>query len=177
MMGAAVAGMTKHKKSCYNGDAMQFSILNGNLVIKMKNFTDDTQVITFIGENKVDDTVRTLTKDFKELKMIPEEVLGKSKSIKSKNYIIEEDLNNDDYILSLEDISGLRGRKFKSKRARVKKFLSKYPHHKVKILDHKDSLTTISKSCDSLKPLTPKGPLPKIANLSLGKLNLSNSFK
>lgn len=110
--------------------------LNDNLVIKMKDFVHYHEVVSFIGNNNVDQTTDLLLSQFEELSMVPEECISDNMRLR-EDLIIEEDRNNHDYVLSLKDLVDLSGNKFKSKRRKVKSFLENHPAHEVKVLDLK----------------------------------------
>ncbi len=114
-----------------------YSILNNNLVIKMKDFTSDNELISYMGDNQIVDTVAILLDHYPELTMVPEESIS-TDLLEDSRFIVQEDKNNKDYVLSFERTVKLRGRKFKSKRARVRKFLEMYPQHEVKTVDFTD---------------------------------------
>ncbi len=89
--------------------------LNGNLIIKIPNYVDDTKFsYTFIGENKLDDTVSELLDAFPRLELIPAFVVtGLSHP---ENYAIAEDRDSFDYMYSTRDLSELAGRRLRKKR-------------------------------------------------------------
>ena len=115
----------------------EIAFVNENLVVKMKDFVEDHVVVSFIGNNKISDTVSHLLDHFDELSMIPEECIT-NELLERKDLLIEEDRNNHDYILSLKDLIDLPGNRFKSKRRKVKKFLEKNPDHTVQVMDLKN---------------------------------------
>ena len=121
---------------CWNAkySKTKFSMLNNNLVISMLDFTTDNQICSFIGNNNTLDTINRLLEKFQTLTMVPEICI--TEQIKhSKHIDIIEDRNNFDYILSLKNLTLLKGRKFKSKKKNAARFLSGAPNHNIKIID------------------------------------------
>jgi hypothetical protein len=111
-----------------------YSIHNRNLIIKMVDFTTDRKIVSFLGKNKSLETALLLLKNNEELTMVPESSVSDKMRYESE-LIIEEDISNHDYILSLPDMVRLEGRKFKYKRRSINDFLRLYPNHKVSTID------------------------------------------
>lgn len=119
-------------------DDINLSILNNNLVIRFRDYLTNEKFYSFIGKNNIIHTIDTLLKlSEKEglppiLKLIPEE----SVLIKNlKEYNIEEDRDNHDYILSATEHTGLVTSKYYKHRKLVKKFFRENPFSQIKILD------------------------------------------
>ncbi len=124
-------------------DAIEFSFLNENLVVKFTDYLDNSQFFSFLGKNQVDKTVDQLInysiqkRLTGQLKLIPEVVVNRLKS-KKHCYKLIEDIDNHDYIVSTKEICDLHPIKFKRKRYLVERFKRKYPDHKVVRLNLKD---------------------------------------
>ena len=124
---------------------LSVSILNGNMVVKMPDYVKNQQIVTFIGDNKVDETIIDLldynrtNKLGMSLKLIPEITIDSIK--KTDQFEIKEDSDNNDYILSVDEIVNLKGNKFKKKRHQVNRFESAHPGYIVDVLDLDDSKT------------------------------------
>ncbi|OGC38514.1 hypothetical protein A3K42_00760 [candidate division WWE3 bacterium RBG_13_37_7] len=118
----------------------RFSILNNNLVIKMKNFTDETEIVSFIGDTELINTIDTLLNEFTELSMIPSECIP-PEFTEDARFIVEEDINNHDYIVSAQELVELKGNKYKTKRHWVKTFLKNCPV-KVEVITSPDAELT-----------------------------------
>ncbi len=126
----------------YNtNDSYEISYLNKNLVIKQDDYITNEPFISFIGKNKLMETIESLINYAKTkkinttLRLIPKDILPKNISILSRKYIIEKDPDNFDYIMSIDNLLNLRGKKFKSKRKWVNTFKKMYPEHEIKELD------------------------------------------
>lgn len=89
--------------------------LNDNLIVKIPNYMDDAKFsYTFIGENKLDDTVSELLDAYPRLELIPTSVVtGLSHP---ENYAIAEDRDSFDYMYATKDLSELGGRRLRKKR-------------------------------------------------------------
>lgn len=119
---------------------VEWSILNNNLVVKFSDYITSQPFLSFIGSNKIVDTIRELLDHAKNqnfpphLKLVPEEVIHMAKDIK-EHFHIEEDPQNHDYILSIEEYLTFAGNKFASKRRNLKKFSELFPDALVETLD------------------------------------------
>jgi uncharacterized protein len=110
-----------------------YSWLNGNLVIKFSDYTTSKQFYSFIGDSDIKDTFDTLTTFAKQtgiaatFSLIPEINFQRTSIDKlSLDYFIYEDPDNFDYILSVEEISSLRGHALHQKRKLVNTFTKQY---------------------------------------------------
>lgn len=114
-------------------ESIKFSFLNENLVIQLKDYKNENPILTFIGFNKIRDTIKTLLQfceknNFKkELKLLPE-INFNNINIKklSDEYRVSEDIDNFDYVLNVSSIASMKGRKLKHKRKLLNKFLKNY---------------------------------------------------
>lgn len=122
------------------GDNTAVSILNNNLVVRRQHYMSNDFLYTFLGTHKVKDTIIKLLQKSREenlglqLQHIPEANL-KSSSDLHKYFIIEEDPDNFDYILSVKELAELKGSKYYDKRNLVNRFKKLYPEFKIKSLD------------------------------------------
>lgn len=110
------------------------SMLNGNLIVKLSDYLTSDCFYTFIGSNNVLDTVDKLfnyckeTKVIEELKLIPQDCILQSKQDLEEKYLLTEDIDNFDYVLSLKKIAIMEGKKLHQKRKKLKNFLNNYSH-------------------------------------------------
>lgn len=124
----------------------EISSLNNNLVIKFHDYITLEPFFSFIGEHKIKETIQALIQHAKEkgvkeeLKLIPSFIIEREKDIENL-FSIQEDNGNADYILSVDDISSLKGNKYGAKRNFVNRFLKTYAHHKVVELSLGDKQT------------------------------------
>jgi len=135
----------------YNvNDGVKISSINGNLVVKFYDYLTSKPFYTFLGTNKVEETVLTLTtlslQDGLEptLKLIPEiNVDSKLKTLR-KTYEVTEDPDNFDYICSTEGLGALSGGTYRSQKNMVNKLLKTTPristHFIESIAQHQDSI-------------------------------------
>lgn len=107
----------------------QYSILNGNLVIKFTDYATNEPFLSFLGANRACETADTLLEYSKthglphELRLIPEPTAEALRSC----YLVTEDETNHDYLFSTAEISELSGNKYKNKRQLANKFETMYP--------------------------------------------------
>jgi uncharacterized protein len=148
-----------------------FSILNGNLVVRIKDYLSEGFVYSILGNEKMDESITSLLKEVKTLTFVPEISVN---SISDKSmFIIEEDRDNWDYILSTEKIISLVGRCYKHLREDVHKFQKIYPKYEFKIL-----ALTKKEDLDSILNLTEKWFCDKNFNQEkkTEELEILNSF-
>src|SRR3989338_1647905 len=116
---------------------MRISLLNGNLVVRFTDYLTGEPFYSFLGDNKVNETVEELLEFSKkeilplELKLIPEEVLKDLDQIKFK---ATEDRNNFDYIYDVSRLAELKGNEYQSHRNSIHKFLRIYKNWKVEVV-------------------------------------------
>ncbi|OGD08361.1 hypothetical protein A2397_03155 [Candidatus Amesbacteria bacterium RIFOXYB1_FULL_44_23] len=118
----------------------KLSLLNDNLLIKFSDYCDGSEFWSVIGKNELDATILRLfdylrqTNGLTKLRLVPESVI-KTLSANHK-FQIQADCNNDDYVMSIQDLSQMKGTRFLSKRNHVNKFVRTYTDKvKVKPLD------------------------------------------
>jgi hypothetical protein len=119
------------------------SRLNGNLVVRLRDYITNEPFLTFLGQHQVKKTVQTLI-DYAEksglspvLKLIPEITIQSVPNLK-RYFNVSEDRNNFDYITSTTDLSQLKGTRFHSKSKLIRKFIKSYPDYHIDELDPKD---------------------------------------
>lgn len=105
----------------------ELSMLNNNLVIKLKNYTKDGAIYSILGTEKLPETVQALMdhSGSVELTLIPSIVAEKLNRLKH-DFTIREDRDQHDYIFDLKAMSQLQGNDFKKKRNLVHTFEKKY---------------------------------------------------
>lgn len=101
----------------------QLSFLNENLVIKLKDYSNDRNIYSFLGNNELNTTINYLFDYLKSegeepvLKLIPEMsikgIMDQKLNIRIK---IEEDRDQHDYIFSTEKVATLMNSEYKKKR-------------------------------------------------------------
>ncbi|MGI9118327.1 MAG: DUF2156 domain-containing protein [Minisyncoccia bacterium] len=120
---------------------MRVSQLNNNLVVRFTDYLTEKQFLSFIGNNKVNETALGLLKlavDQKlisELKLVPEHTANE---LDNNVFKIEEDINDFDYVYNIEELRTLAGSKFETKRGVIHRFIKKYKETKSEIIDPTD---------------------------------------
>lgn len=122
-------------------DDIIFSILNDNLVVRFRDYITNEKFYSFIGTNKIAETIETLLVHSEQegissqLKLIPEaNILLLNNEVKNK-FDIQEDKDNHDYILSLPEHSTLQNSNFSKHRKVINKFYRNNPKFSVQELD------------------------------------------
>lgn len=111
-------------------DQIEFCFLNDNLVLKLTDYVDNTPFLTFLGNKKIIDTLEQLF-SFSEtaglgnkLKLLPSDNFNNLQL--GNEFILEEDVDNFDYILDVAKISTMKGQVLKHKRKLLNSFLKNY---------------------------------------------------
>ncbi len=105
-------------------NSAELSMLNDNLVIKLPDYLTGEDVLSLLGDNKIDKTINTLFEFTSGLKLVPEVVVNSINE--PAQLIITEDPDNFDYIFSLSKLSKLEGHEYKWKRKRLNRLLRDY---------------------------------------------------
>ncbi len=128
----------------YNtSEKIEISILNGNLVLLFEDYIDGSPFFTFFGENNITETIEILVNEAekkgitKKLSLIPE--FSVLPILENKEFVITEDPDNHDYILSIQELSEFAGNKFYDKRNLVNRFKNIYPEYETRTLDLNNS--------------------------------------
>jgi hypothetical protein len=110
---------------------VELATLNDNLVIKFSDYDDHSKFLTFLGTTKVAETIGLLIKYCKssglpvELKLIGEAVIDAIPKLDRNNFVIKEDRDNHDYILSAANMSEMANFHPK-KRTKYNHFMREY---------------------------------------------------
>lgn len=125
---------------CYNlNDQVEFSWLNGNLVVRFQDFHSGELFYSFIGSQRPRETIEALishcinTGIKAELRMIPEFVIQSNAEFNGLR--ITESKDNHDYILSTDLLSEYDGEPFRQKRYSTKKFITNHSNINLVTLD------------------------------------------
>lgn len=132
---------------CYdvNNDFL-ITELNGNLVVRFKEYESEGHFYSFLGSNEPLDTVIKLMELSKiegldqVLKLVPEQSIKPLlKYSKKSAFKIFEDPANFDYIISVSKLLSLRGTKIYSYKNLIRRFYKSYPDTIFRRLDLKNS--------------------------------------
>ncbi len=111
-------------------DSAQVSTLNGNLVLRLPDYTDGVELFSFLGNTEVDATVAALLDaaeqqtSRRELRLVPE--IGVLALESSGLFKVTEDPSSHDYVLSLSAIAEKYGSQFRNMRREIKTFKANY---------------------------------------------------
>ena len=112
---------------CWNrGEQSGISKLDGNLVVRWEDCVTGDLFLSFLGTNKVSRTASKLIAYAKErgieprLQAIPDVVLEQGEEF-GDHLEVSEDIQNSDYLLSVEEWAELAGSRFKNKRNAINK--------------------------------------------------------
>ena len=121
-----------------------FSLLNDNLVIRMKNYGTNDEIFSFLGDKEIVSTLASLMQFIKEhhvssLSMIPETNIRNSPELHHR-YLIEEDRDQYDYIYKISEMIAMEGHIYVKRRNRLRMFEKSYKAE-VKELQIRDETT------------------------------------
>ena len=108
---------------------MRISQLHSNLVVRFTDYLSGKPFYSFLGNNKVNETVEQLLKLAKrsgfplQLKLIPEDFI---KEVNLSKFKVEEDRNHFDYIFSIDNLVNYPGSNFQKHRNKVRRFERKH---------------------------------------------------
>lgn len=105
----------------------RWTLLNGNLCVLVEPDFEPAYALPPAGGERVEETIATLLKHVPRLSRVTEDFVKRH----GAGFRVEEDRANFDYIYRVEDLAGLRGKKFDGKRNRIKKFESTCSHEYV----------------------------------------------
>ncbi|HEX7260152.1 MAG TPA: phosphatidylglycerol lysyltransferase domain-containing protein, partial [Candidatus Saccharimonadia bacterium] len=119
-------------------------LLNQNLVLRYGDYITGDYFYSFLGAAEIDATAKTLIAYAAEhkmdttLKLIPQIVIDHFKH--PEHFVISEDRDNFDYILSVPELVAMHGPHYQNKRNLVRRFLRAYEHEmKTKPLELSDA--------------------------------------
>jgi len=116
----------------------EFALADKYFVIKMRNYITNDFIYSFLASENCFEIASALLKRCldegleNKLNLVPEQSIDKS-LLDSANFIIEEDRNSFDYILSTEKASRLEGATYENKRKHTNQFSNNYPKCKIKL--------------------------------------------
>jgi len=111
-------------------EEIRIARLHGNLVILFSDYISEEKYFCFIGTNRVDHTIHTLIVEAAKqnlsetLRLIPEPII--KHITHPKRYVITEDRDSFDYILSVSDLVKLEGTKYHPQRNFIKRYKTAY---------------------------------------------------
>ncbi len=125
-------------------DSAEVCFLNKNLVVVMPDYTSAITIISFLGIEKLDETIQVLLKyslartDICKLKLIPEITVRSITN--SKDLEITEDIDNHDYVLDAISMVTLVGNRWFAIKRDVRNFKEKHNYKFVSIDLNSDSI-------------------------------------
>jgi hypothetical protein len=126
---------------CWDDNSTEMSELNGNLVIRMSDYTSDLTVYSILGDSRIDESIEELLKTTKSISFVPE-VVANSITDK-KRFVIVEDRDQFDYIYPITSQAHLAGGDFKIKRNKISNFMrNNLDNLSVKKINFKNPHTT-----------------------------------
>ncbi len=125
----------------------QVSILNGNLVVRMCDYITLEPFYSFLGSNRVAETIEHLLAFAREqaaspyLRLIPEFCIREALDHVDKRFVFSEDPDNADYIIDVPSMVALTSGLWRGKRKAASKFKRSHPNHVIEHIHLHDSGT------------------------------------
>lgn len=108
---------------CWNTDGnTAVALLNGNLVVRQKDYTSSHVNYSLLGSNKVKESLDTLLNDVGCIHLVPQDLVDVIDNTES--YDIIEEPDHFDYVYSLDELARLEGGVYKKKRNKVNNYSS-----------------------------------------------------
>ncbi len=132
---------------CYDttGDC-RVSILNGNLVVRFRDYMTLEPFYSFLGTHRVRDTIERLLEQANRenisplLRLVPATVVEGANG-ELNGLAVSEDPDSADYIISADELIELTSGRWRSKRKSANRFRRMHPHCAVKEMDLADYIT------------------------------------
>jgi hypothetical protein len=100
----------------------EVSLLNDNLVVRLPDYiTGETTMYSFVGRNKVDESIGQILQVSESLTLVPEEVIQLLPD--PSKYAISEERDNFDYMYDVAKLAAMTGKALSKKRNHVNRFL------------------------------------------------------
>lgn len=137
---------------CYSQKTCLISWLNGNLVISFRDYITNKPFYSFLGTSKIIDTLNKLTKYSKEqnlspeLSLVPEICIKDLQLLKNCKFHLEEDLSQNDYIISLKEtknLSNINPHKLKMYRKFITDYSPEIKHLDIRITSVQEELLEV----------------------------------
>lgn len=134
---------------CYDttGDC-RISLLNGNLVVRFHDYVTLEPFYSFLGTQRVRDTVERLLEQADGERIAPILRLVPGSVVESANgqlsdLVVTEDPDSADYIIAAHELIELTSGRWRSKRKSANRFRRKHPHCVVSEMDLADHITQV----------------------------------
>jgi len=102
----------------------RWTVLNGSLCVLVEPDFEDPYFLPPVGGDRIPETVAACLTRAPRLSRVPEDLVRRH----GAGFRAEEDPANFDYLYRVEDLIGLRGKKYDGKRNRIRKFESTFVH-------------------------------------------------
>lgn len=108
-------------------ESTKISLLNGNLVIMLRDYLESKIITSVLGKNDLLKTINQLleysqVQGNSQIGLLPSEIVGSLERDLHESLTIVEDRDQFDYIFNLEDLVNLDGSKYHKKRNLIKRF-------------------------------------------------------
>lgn len=127
---------------CYDVcGAFGLAYLNGNLVVRMRDYVTQEPLFSFIGTQNAPATASAIlclirkTGGRPVLRLLPEEVASAMNGTAGTDFTVNADESSFDYVHSVADLTGLPSPQLRRKRREIERFRKRYLDHEVSVLD------------------------------------------
>ena len=125
----------------------QISILHGNLAVRFRAYITHEPFFSFLGHNKVADTIdRLLDLSCAQsllpvLRLVPESSISSMLNDLGAGFTISEDPDSSDYLIDVREIMELASARWRNKRKVANRFKRAHPHYALRQLELHNSHT------------------------------------
>ncbi|MEI8338848.1 MAG: phosphatidylglycerol lysyltransferase domain-containing protein [bacterium] len=113
----------------------EVSDLNGNLIIKLPDYTTGKTIYSILGNNNVSQSIDTLLEKTAEINLVPEVVIEQITD--AKKLRVRQDRDNFDYIYSVGRLARMSGKDYKKKRNKANTFFKAHSDIELVVKNHK----------------------------------------
>lgn len=117
-----------------NEERSQISQLNNNLIIKSFDLVIREPNIWVIGKENLNQTISLILNDYKKVSVLEESL----EFITSNEYVIEEDLGNNEYVYEVHKLISKEGKYYRQFKSDLKNFLKNFNNPKIRIYSNKN---------------------------------------
>ena len=112
-------------------NTIEWSMLHANLAVRFDGYVaEQLPFYSLLGDNELDAAIADLvslgarSEVDPALRLVPEEVINGL--VDPDRYVIEEDIDDHDYVFSTAEVAECKGARFEAKRKRINRFLRSY---------------------------------------------------
>ena len=126
----------------------EVSDLNGNLIIKLPDYTTGKTSYSILGNTKIHQSIEELLKQNATLQLVPESVIDQLTDLKTLK--VKQDRDSFDYIYSVSRLARMSGKDYKKKRNKANTFFKAHSNIELVVKNHKKLTPELTKQIINL---------------------------